>query len=113
MSCIHCQSNTNRIEVVIPIHHVQVPVGTLLTVGGDLTAAEGNLQRSSGSYPWTTLQSLGGTMQMLTGGVMVVALGPWLGADPLPMIAGIAFAATVTMGLTLVVAGGQATRKAA
>lgn len=38
---------------------VQVPVGTLLTVGGDLSAAEGNLQRSSGSYPWTTLQSLG------------------------------------------------------
>ena len=52
-------------------------------------------------------------MQMLTGGVMVVALGPWLGADPLAMIAGIAFAATVTMALTLLVAGGQAARTAA
>ena len=52
--------------------------------------------------------SLGGTVQMLTGGVMVVVLGPWLGAEALPMIAGIAFAAVVTMVLTLVVAGGQA-----
>lgn len=56
--------------------------------------------------------SLGGTMQMLTGGVMVVVLGPWLGADPLPMIAGIAFAATVTMALTLVMSGSQAARTA-
>lgn len=48
--------------------------------------------------------SLGGTMQMLTGGVMVVVLGRWLGADPLPMIAGIAFAATLTMVLTLIMA---------
>ncbi len=56
--------------------------------------------------------SLGGTMQMLTGGVMVVALGPWLGADPLPMIAGIAFAATVTMVLTLVMSASQAARTA-
>ncbi len=56
--------------------------------------------------------SLGGTMQMLTGGVMVVVLGPWLGADPLPMIAGIAFAATVTMALTLVMSAGQAARTA-
>ena len=56
--------------------------------------------------------SLGGTMQMLTGGVMVVVLGPWLGADPLPMIAGIAFASTVTMALTLVMSGRQAARTA-
>ena len=54
--------------------------------------------------------SLGGTMQMLTGGVMVVVLGPWLGANPLPMIAGIAFAAAVTMVLTLLMSAGQAAR---
>lgn len=47
--------------------------------------------------------SLGGTLQMLTGGVMVVALGPWLGASPTPMIGGIAFAAVVTLILTLMV----------
>jgi DHA1 family bicyclomycin/chloramphenicol resistance-like MFS transporter len=57
--------------------------------------------------------SLGGTIQMLTGGVLVVALGPWLGADPLAMIAGIAFAATVTMVLTLIVSASQAARTAA
>jgi DHA1 family bicyclomycin/chloramphenicol resistance-like MFS transporter len=57
--------------------------------------------------------SLGGTLQMLTGGVMVVALGPWLGADATPMVAGIAGAALVTMILTLMVAQGQAARKAA
>lgn len=47
--------------------------------------------------------SLGGTLQMLTGGVMVAALGPWLGSDPQPMIGGIAFAALVTLVLTLLV----------
>ncbi len=47
--------------------------------------------------------SLGGTLQMLTGGAMVVALGPWLGASATPMIAGIAFAACVTLALTLLV----------
>jgi DHA1 family bicyclomycin/chloramphenicol resistance-like MFS transporter len=51
--------------------------------------------------------SLGGTLQMLIGGVMVVALGPWLGADALPMIAGIAFAALVTLILTLLAAAPQ------
>ena len=56
--------------------------------------------------------SLGGTMQMLTGGLMVVILGPWLGANPLPMIAGIAFAALVTCGLTLLVTASQAARMA-
>ena len=56
--------------------------------------------------------SLGGTMQMLTGGVMVVALGPWLGADPLAMIVGVAFAATLTMVLTLVMSASQAARTA-
>ena len=47
--------------------------------------------------------SLGGTLQMLAGGAMVVALGPWLGASATPMIAGIAFAATVALVLTLLV----------
>ena len=56
--------------------------------------------------------SLGGTLQMLTGGVMVVALGPVLGSDPLPMIAGVAFSALMALILTLLVrpqaAGGSA-----
>ena len=56
--------------------------------------------------------SLGGTMQMLTGGLMVVVMGPWLGPNPLAMVAGIAFAATVTMLLTLVMSAGQAARTA-
>ncbi len=47
--------------------------------------------------------SLGGTLQMVAGGVMVVALGPWLGASATPMIGGIAFAAVVTLILTLMV----------
>jgi DHA1 family bicyclomycin/chloramphenicol resistance-like MFS transporter len=57
--------------------------------------------------------SLGGTLQMLTGGVMVVALGPILGADPLPMIGGIAFAAVVTLVLTLLVPNPQAAERTA
>lgn len=47
--------------------------------------------------------SLGGTMQMLTGGVMVVSLGPWLGASATPMIGGIAGAAVITLILTFLV----------
>lgn len=61
--------------------------------------------------------SLGGTLQMLTGGVMVVALGPVLGSDPLPMIAGVAFSALMALILTLLVrpqaAGGSAAGRAA
>ncbi len=57
--------------------------------------------------------SLGGTLQMLTGGLMVVVLGPILGADPLPMIGGIAFAAVVTPVLTLLVPTPQATERTA
>lgn len=52
--------------------------------------------------------SLGGTMQMLIGGVMVVSLGPWLGSSATPMIGGIAFAAAVTLILTLMVPAQQA-----
>ena len=47
--------------------------------------------------------SLSGTLQMLTGGVMVVALGPWLGASATPMIGGIALCAVITLVLTLLV----------
>lgn len=53
--------------------------------------------------------SLGGTLQMLAGGVLVVGLGPWLGASATPMIAGIAFAAFVTLVLTLMVPKPQGT----
>lgn len=55
--------------------------------------------------------SLGGTLQMLTGGVLVVALGPWLGASATPMIGGIAFAAVVTLVLTLLVPPHQAAER--
>ena len=54
--------------------------------------------------------SLGGTLQLLAGGVMVAALGPVLDKEPLPMIAGIAFSATVTLVLTLLVRRPQAAR---
>jgi DHA1 family bicyclomycin/chloramphenicol resistance-like MFS transporter len=55
--------------------------------------------------------SLGGTLQMLAGGVMVVALGPWLGTSATPMIGGIAFAATITLILTLMVPKPQAAER--
>ncbi len=51
--------------------------------------------------------SLGGTLQMLVGGLLVVALGPWLGSSATPMIGGIALAALITLILTLVVARPQ------
>ena len=57
--------------------------------------------------------SLSGTLQMLTGGVMVVALGPWLGASATPMIGGIALCAVVAMVLTLMVQDQAAVRAAA
>jgi MFS transporter, DHA1 family, multidrug resistance protein len=57
--------------------------------------------------------SLGGTLQMLTGGVMVVALGPVLGADPVPMIGGVAFCAVVALVLTLLVSANQAAEEVA
>ena len=56
--------------------------------------------------------SLGGTLQLLTGGAMVVVLGPWLGSEALPMIAGIAVAAVLTLCLTLLAVRPQAARKA-
>ncbi len=59
-----------------------------------------------------TASSLGGTIQMLTGGLMVVGLGPWLGASAVPMIAGIAVATLITLALTLMMVGSQAARTA-
>jgi DHA1 family bicyclomycin/chloramphenicol resistance-like MFS transporter len=38
--------------------------------------------------------SLGGTLQMVSGGVMIVATGPFFDGTTLPMVASIAFCAT-------------------
>jgi MFS transporter, DHA1 family, multidrug resistance protein len=45
--------------------------------------------------------SLGGTLQMLTGAALAGAVGPFLDGTPVPMLAGIALAATISLGLTL------------
>lgn len=52
--------------------------------------------------------SLGGTIQLLLGGVLVAALSPWLSADPLPMILGIAGAASLALVAALLVRPAQA-----
>ena len=52
--------------------------------------------------------SLGGTLQLVTGGVLLVVLGPLLGNTALPMIAGMAFTAGITLILTLLVRTPQA-----
>lgn len=44
--------------------------------------------------------SLGGTLQMLTGGVIVAAMGPFFSASPVPMIGIIALCALVAFGLS-------------
>ncbi|HCZ00200.1 MAG: Bcr/CflA family drug resistance efflux transporter [Rhodobacterales bacterium RIFCSPHIGHO2_02_FULL_62_130] len=44
--------------------------------------------------------SLGGTLQMLTGGVIVAAMGPFFSADPAPMIVVIASCAVVALLLS-------------
>lgn len=44
--------------------------------------------------------SLGGTLQMLTGGVIVVIMGPFFSPSPVPMIAVIAACAVVTLVLS-------------
>jgi MFS transporter, DHA1 family, multidrug resistance protein len=56
--------------------------------------------------------SLGGTLQLLVGAVGVGALSPWLGADPLAMVAGIAASATLTLVLALMVRSPQAAARA-
>ncbi len=45
--------------------------------------------------------SLGGTLQMLTGGLFVALTGPFFDGTALPMIAAIALAALITLGLAL------------
>lgn len=52
--------------------------------------------------------SLGGTLQLLVGGVLVALLSNWLGAEPLPMLAGIAISAGLTLVLALMVRPAQA-----
>jgi MFS transporter, DHA1 family, multidrug resistance protein len=54
--------------------------------------------------------SLGGTLQMLTGGVLVVAMGPFLTSEPLPMIAGVALCAVTALVLMLMIRAPQAAR---
>ena len=43
--------------------------------------------------------SLGGTLQMVAGGVMVAATGPFFDGTPTPMLGAMAFCATVTLAL--------------
>jgi len=58
-----CPGSSMNADTVTPsfsdADFVRVPAGAELLVGGDLTAAEGNLQSSPGDYPWTTLHELG------------------------------------------------------
>lgn len=49
--------------------------------------------------------SLGGTMQMLTGGAMIVAAGPFFDGTATPMIAVIALCGVAAFGLTLATLG--------
>lgn len=53
--------------------------------------------------------SLGGTLQMLTGGVIVAAMGPFFSASPAPMIGVIAFCAVVAFVLSRLARPAQAT----
>ncbi|MDZ7909809.1 MAG: hypothetical protein U5N10_17420 [Gemmobacter sp.] len=48
--------------------------------------------------------SLGGTMQMLAGGVMIAAAGPFLDGSVVPMLGAIALCGALAMTLALVVA---------
>ncbi|MEM7047372.1 MAG: multidrug effflux MFS transporter [Pseudomonadota bacterium] len=50
--------------------------------------------------------SLGGTLQMVTGGIMIALLGPFFDGTVLPMVAAIAFCGV--MGFTLMVLTGRA-----
>ncbi len=47
--------------------------------------------------------SFGGTLQMLTGGLMIVATGPFFDGTAIPMVSVIALCATASFALTLVV----------
>lgn len=52
--------------------------------------------------------SLGGTLQMLTGGLMAAAAGPFLDGTPVPMLGAIALCGVAAFGLTLLVPRRQA-----
>jgi len=47
--------------------------------------------------------SFGGTLQMMTGGIMIVASGPFFDGTAIPMVSVIALCATASFALTLVV----------
>ncbi|SDE05052.1 multidrug effflux MFS transporter [Limimaricola pyoseonensis] len=49
--------------------------------------------------------SMGGTLQMLTGGLMVAATGPFFDGTALPMVAVIALCAVMALGLALLALG--------
>jgi DHA1 family bicyclomycin/chloramphenicol resistance-like MFS transporter len=46
--------------------------------------------------------SLGGTLQMLTGGIMILAASPFFDGTAIPMIAAITICGIIAYGLTLV-----------
>ena len=46
--------------------------------------------------------SLGGTLQMLTGGVMIVAASPFFNGTATPMVAAIALCGAIAFGLTVI-----------
>jgi DHA1 family bicyclomycin/chloramphenicol resistance-like MFS transporter len=52
--------------------------------------------------------SLGGTLQMVTGGVMAAAAGPFFDGTPVPMLGAIALCGVAAFGLTLAVPRRQA-----
>ncbi|TNC52850.1 multidrug effflux MFS transporter [Rubellimicrobium rubrum] len=47
--------------------------------------------------------SLGGTLQMVTGGLLVTLLGPFFNGTPLPMVAAIALCSVLALGIGLAV----------
>ena len=49
--------------------------------------------------------SMGGTLQMLTGGLMVAVTGPFFNGTALPMVAVIAGCAVMALGLALLALG--------
>ncbi len=56
--------------------------------------------------------SLGGTLQMLAGGAVILAAGPFFDGSALPMIAAIAACAVLAFGLAFAVLAGPAAAKA-
>ncbi len=56
--------------------------------------------------------SLGGTLQMLTGGVIIAAMGPFFSASPTPMIGIIALCAVAALILSWLTRAPQTTAPA-